>query len=72
MMIPGKKLRRSSRSAAASFVAGLGALASIWPTAHTIRYPHASSFDALSRDTMKIGSDMSRVVERENERLKKK
>lgn len=58
-----------ARQFAASFVAGLGTLASIWPQGAPTRYPYASAMDALRRDGAQIGRDLSRVIERENARL---
>jgi hypothetical protein len=52
-----------------SFIAGLGALASIWPATQPIRYPHRSSADALRSDAVRIGQDMRRVIERERAQL---
>lgn len=72
MMIGPQKSAARARQFAASFVAGLGALASIWPQGAPARYPHASTIDALRRDGVQIGRDMSRVIERENARLKTK
>lgn len=55
---------------AGSLVAGLGALASIWPSTPPVRYPHRSDVEALRGDAVKIGSDMRVVIERENARVK--
>lgn len=70
MMISTRKSAGRARQYAASFVAGLGALISIWPQGPAPRYPHASATDALRRDGVQIGRDMSRVIERENRRVK--
>lgn len=67
-MAPHRSTMRA-RQFAASFVAGLGALASIWPQGTPTRYPYASAMDALRRDGVQIGRDLSRVIERENARL---
>jgi len=54
---------------AGSFVAGLGALASIWPSTPPVRYPHRSDVEALRGDAAKIGVDMRVVIEREHARI---
>ena len=53
-----------------SFVAGLGALVSLWPAGHTYRYPHSSSMGALRSDASRTGDDMRRVIRREHARIK--
>jgi hypothetical protein len=53
-----------------SFVAGLGALVTLWPAGHPLRYPHRSDSDALFRDGVRVGEDMQRVIDREDARLK--
>ncbi|HEV7436955.1 MAG TPA: hypothetical protein VGO22_19135 [Pseudorhizobium sp.] len=55
-----------------SFVAGLGAMAAIWPTTTPMRYPHASTTEALRGDAVRIGSDMRRVIAREKLKAAKK
>ncbi|TNC05221.1 hypothetical protein FF100_36030 [Methylobacterium terricola] len=53
-----------------SFLAGLGALASIWPAAPVAsRYPHRSDLEALRGDRQRIGADMRRVIDRERARV---
>ena len=58
------------RTALGSFVAGAGALASIWPAAQPARYPHRSETEALRGDFVRIGTDMRRVIKRQNAQLK--
>lgn len=72
MTIASRRYTRRARQFAASFVAGLGTLASVWPQANVPRYPHASAIDALRTDGQQIGRDMARVIERENARRKTK
>lgn len=58
------------KSRLGSLIAGMGALASIWPpTSAPLRYPHQSEAEALRGDTYRIGRDMHRVIERERARL---
>lgn len=52
------------------FVAGLGAMATIWPATAPQRYPHNSAMEALRSDAVRVGTDMRRVIERENARIK--
>jgi hypothetical protein len=67
LSIPKRKTR------VGSFVAGLGALASVWPAATVVtRYPHRSDLDALRSDGQRIGADMRRVIDRERERVQAK
>jgi hypothetical protein len=67
-----RKHIRRARQFAASFAAGMGALASLWPQASLPRYPHASATDALRGDGVRIGRDMQRVIERDGARGKAK
>lgn len=53
-----------------SFVAGLGALVTLWPAGQPVRYPHRSDSDALFKDGVRVGEDMQRVIDREDARLK--
>lgn len=63
---PGPK--RNSR--VGSLIAGLGSLAAIWPTVTVAtRAPARSDLDALRGDSLRIGADMRRVIERERERV---
>lgn len=64
---PSKTISRTLLTGRA--VAGLGALASIWPATPPARYPHRSDIDALRSDWVKIGEDMQRVIEHENAQL---
>lgn len=53
-----------------SLAAGLGSLASVWPTVTpATSMPARSDLDALRGDAVKIGDDMRRVVERERLRV---
>jgi hypothetical protein len=55
-----------------SFIAGLGALASIWPAGGPPPYPHRSDAEALREDTVRIGGDMRRVIDREHAQIEEK
>lgn len=61
---------RRTTARSSSFVAGLGALVSLWPPSQPARYPHRSDLDALRSDAVKIGDDMRRVVDRRHAQLK--
>lgn len=67
-----QKRTASAKRIAGSFVAGLGAMAAIWPSSAPARYPHRSDMDALRGDAKRVGDDMRRVIRREHERLSKK
>lgn len=57
------------KSRLGSFIAGLGALVSLYPPPSAApRYPHASDMDALRGDAVRVGDDMRRVIEREKAR----
>ena len=57
------------RTRLGTLVAGLGSLVTIWPTVTpATRPPVRSDLDALRGDTVRIGDDMRRVIERERER----
>lgn len=72
MAISSRRYTKRARQFAASFVAGLGAIVSVWPQTSVPRYPHASATDALRADGVQIGRDMTRVIEREHARRKTK
>lgn len=67
-----QKRKASAKRLVGSFVAGLGTLAAIWPTSAPARYPHRSELDALRSDARKIGDDLRRVINREQQRVAKK
>lgn len=69
MTISYRKSAGRAKRFVSSFIAGLGAVASIWPQTSPVRYPHPSDFDALRRDGMRIGRDMRIVIDRERERV---
>lgn len=53
------------RTRLGSFLAGLSALASIWPSSGVpLRYPHRNEAEALFGDGIRIGNDMRVVIER--------
>lgn len=53
------------RTRLGSVLAGLSALASIWPSPDTpLRYPHRDEADALFADGVRVGDDMRIVIER--------
>lgn len=57
------------RTRLGSLLAGLSALASIWPSSTTpLRYPHRDEAEALLADGLRIGDDMRVVIERERTR----
>ncbi len=59
----------SQRTRLGHFLAGLGALASIWPaSAAPARYPHRDEAEALHADGLRIGDDMRAVIEGERAR----
>lgn len=61
---------RRASARMSGFIAGLGAIATIWPTSAPYRYPHSSSMEALRGDAVRIGSDMRKVIERQNATIK--
>lgn len=63
-------LRKALTTQASSFIAGMGALASIWPASDPLSYPKRTEMQALRSDAVRIGDDMRRVIDRENARLK--
>lgn len=57
---------------AGGLISGFGALASIWPAVTpATRPPQRSDLEALRGDSLRIGDDMRRVIERERERVEK-
>lgn len=63
-------LRKILTTRTGSFVAGMGALVSIWPPSTPIPYPKRTEMQALRSDAVRIGDDMRRVIDREHARLK--
>lgn len=59
-----------AKTTVGSLLAGLGTLASVYPNATVLRYPHRSSTEALRGDFVRLGADMQRVIVRERARLK--
>jgi hypothetical protein len=57
------------RSRLGSFLAGLGALASPWPSAAEYDLAPRSDLEVLRGDFRRVGSDMQRVMDREHARL---
>lgn len=58
------------RTRLGNLIAGVGTLASIWPTVTVAtRYPNRTDFEALRSDGEQIGADMRRVIDRERARV---
>ncbi|MDV2987773.1 UNVERIFIED_CONTAM: hypothetical protein Q9R58_26040 [Methylobacteriaceae bacterium AG10] len=57
------------RTRLGSLLAGLSALASLWPSSTApLRYPHRDEAEALLGDGLRIGDDLRVVIERERAR----
>lgn len=66
----GSRLTTAIAARTGSFVAGVGALVSIWPPSTPPQYPKRTEMQALRSDALRIGDDMRRVIDREYGRLK--
>lgn len=69
-MTPAAMPENTRKTRLGSFIAGFGALISIWPASQPPRYPHRSEAEALFGDGVRIGDDFRLVLERERANAK--